>query len=66
MGYGDDVVAEAGRIMALNFRQERSILIRSLDLIHLATAIAGRAEALVTTDARLRRLASLARLRVLP
>jgi predicted nucleic acid-binding protein len=66
MGCGDDVVAEAGRIMALNFRQERSILIRSLDLIHLATAIAGRAEALVTTDARLGRLASLARLRVLP
>jgi predicted nucleic acid-binding protein len=66
MGYGDDVVAEAGRIMALNLRQERSILIRSLDLIHLATAIAGRAEALVTTDARLRRLAGLARLPVLP
>lgn len=66
IGYGNDVVAEAERIMSLNSRQERSIMIRSLDLIHLASAIAGRAEALVTTDTRLRRLASLARLPVLP
>lgn len=64
--YGSSLIAEAEELLALDSQQPRPVMIRSLDLIHLATAIAGRAEALVTTDARLRRLASLARLRVLP
>jgi predicted nucleic acid-binding protein len=64
--YGDDVVAEAEKLVRLAFAQPRPVMIRSLDLIHVASALAGKARQLVATDQRLRELAGLVRLSLLP
>lgn len=62
--YGRDVVEEARRLLALV--TDRGMLIRSLDMIHVASAIAVRAKSIVATDLRLRQVASFANMKVLP
>jgi predicted nucleic acid-binding protein len=64
--YGEDVAAEAERVAKAAFGERRAIMIRSLDLIHVATAVVLGATALVATDKRLRALASVLRLPLLP
>ena len=48
----------ARRIAGLAHHQTKPILIRSLDLIHVASASVAGATGLLTTDARLRELAA--------
>jgi len=64
--YGEDVAAEAERLAKVAFGEHRAIVIRSLDLVHVATAVVLGATALVATDKRLRALASVLRLPLLP
>jgi predicted nucleic acid-binding protein len=64
--FGDDVVREAEELVRLAAGRERPVMIRALDLIQLASAVASRSRTIVTTDARLRELAALAGLKVLP
>ena len=64
--YGRDVEAQAEKLARLVFNRPRPILIRSLDMIHVSTALSSRARDLVATDTRLREVAVLAGLHVLP
>jgi predicted nucleic acid-binding protein len=64
--FGDDVVREAAKLVRLAPGGNRRGMIRALDLIHLASAVAVRSRSIVTTDARLRELAALAGMEVLP
>ena len=64
--FGDDVVREAAKLVRLPSAGSRRVMIRALDLIHLASAVAVRSRSIVTTDARLRELAALAGMEVLP
>ena len=64
--FDNDIVAEAQRLVKLGFDQPRPILIHSLDAIHISSALASKAKALVATDRRLREIAALARLKVMP
>jgi predicted nucleic acid-binding protein len=63
---GGDVLEEARKLISLAFGRKRRILVRSLDMIHLASAKAAGARLMVATDARLREVASLFELRLLP
>ena len=64
--YGGDVMREAANLIRLAFGQRRRILVRSLDAIHLATALAAGIRTVVAADRRLRELALHAQFRVLP
>ena len=64
--YGLDLLPVMERLARLAFERRPPILVRSLDLIHLATAVAGKATTLVATDQRLRELAPLLPMDVLP
>ncbi len=64
--YGHDVEVQAEKLARLVFARPWPILIRSLDMIHVSTALSSRARDLVATDTRLREVAILAGLRVLP
>jgi predicted nucleic acid-binding protein len=64
--YGADVAAEAERLAALLFEQRPPLLIRSLDLIHAASALASRAVILIATDKKLRGVGPLLGVRLLP
>jgi predicted nucleic acid-binding protein len=56
--YGGDVVEEVDRLLKIAFSRRHPIAIRSLDVIHIATARIIKAEGLVATDSRLRSLAA--------
>lgn len=62
--YGGDVVQTARKLIGAV--AEQGILIRSLDLIHVSSAIAANARSVVATDLRLRQVAAIAGLRLLP
>ena len=62
--YGQDVVLQARNLLEL--LKSQKLLIRSLDMIHLASAVSLKAGAIVTTDDRLRQIAILAKQRLLP
>lgn len=64
--YGADVRSEAHTVVRLAFHRPRPLAIRSLDAIHIGSALAAKARILVATDLRLREVASLAQLKVLP
>jgi predicted nucleic acid-binding protein len=66
IGLTEDVHREAERMGPLLSERKPPLLVRSLDLIHLATALAAKSRDLVATDVRLRDVASVAGLRVLP
>jgi uncharacterized protein len=63
---GESVLSEAEKIAALVHGRERPVMLRSLDAIHLASAVAIRAAMVVATDLRLRDSAKLLKLLVLP
>jgi predicted nucleic acid-binding protein len=64
--YNQDVIQEAERIAETAYGQAKPILIRSLDLIHVASASVVGATVLLTTDARMRELATLLGMDVQP
>lgn len=64
--FGPDVFQQVERVARLAFERRPPIPVRSLDLIHLASAAAMKATTLVATDQRLRALARLAALNLLP
>jgi PIN domain len=64
--FGPGIVAEAERVLLMTRRAKAPRVLRSLDLIHLASALEGKANWFVATDVRLREMAVLAGLKVLP
>lgn len=64
--YGMDTVEESRNLINSVYRKKRPLTIRSLDVIHLASALLSKAKSLVTTDGRLREAAKLSGLQVLP
>ncbi len=64
--FGDDVVLESARIVRLGYGRKRPVMVRALDLIHLASAAVSRSKRIVTTDKRMRELAERAGFEVLP
>lgn len=64
--YGADLVAQAATLVRLAFDQPQPVMFRSLDVIHVSSAVASKARTLVATDRHLRALAALAGLKILP
>ncbi len=64
--YGDDVAARAEQVVRLALQRRRPVTIRSLDAIHIASALSVGAKTLIATDSRLREVASLAKLKLQP
>jgi predicted nucleic acid-binding protein len=64
--YGDDLLTEARKLVRLAFDRPRPLPVRSLDAIHVASALVSKATTLVATDKRVREIAALVRLKVLP
>jgi predicted nucleic acid-binding protein len=64
--YGEDVASRTEEIVRAAFQRSKPVLIRSLDVIHVASALAIRAKRIVATDSRLREVASLNSLALLP
>jgi predicted nucleic acid-binding protein len=63
---GDDISAASGGIIRSAFSGRRPVMVRSLDVIHLASAAVGGAETLVATDLRLREAAKRAGFKLAP
>lgn len=63
---GADVTAEAEKLVKQTYSQPQPLLIRSLDALHVASALTAQATTLVATDVRLRDVAVLVGLKVLP
>jgi len=64
--YGEQVFTAAEEIVGLAFRRARPVMVRSLDAIHVASAVSARARVMVATDARLRQVAAMAKLKLAP
>jgi predicted nucleic acid-binding protein len=64
--YGEQVFTAAEEIVRLAFRRARPVMIRSLDAIHVASAVTARAKVMVATDTRLRQAAAIAKLKPVP
>lgn len=64
--YGTDVLEEAEKLARLAYAGRQPTPVRSLDLIHVASAVASGARRMVATDRRLRELAARTRLEILP
>ena len=60
------IIEESKRIAAVAYGQVTPILIRSLDLIHVASASVVRADMIVSADKRMRAVASVLNMKVLP
>jgi predicted nucleic acid-binding protein len=60
------VIVHAERLVRMMGKGKMPRILRSLDLIHLASALQGNADSFVATDIRLRQVASMAGLKVLP
>lgn len=66
ISYSEEVIIGARQIVRLAFGGHGPVMLRALDAIHLASAVAIRARAIVATDLRLREMASKAGIAVLP
>ena len=64
--YGEDVIAAAAKIAEQAYLSAQPVMLRSLDAIHMASATIVGSKIMVVTDARLRDVAAMARMRVLP
>ena len=64
--YGEQVFTAAEEIVRLAFRRARPVMVRSLDAIHVASALTARARVMVATDTRLRQVAAMAKLKLAP
>ena len=63
---GEQVFTAAEEIVRLAFRRARPVMVRSLDAIHVASAVTARARVMVATDTRLRQVAAMAKLKLMP
>ena len=63
---GRDVVTEAERLVKRCYAVTPLLMVRSLDVIHVASALVGKAKTVVATDSRLRAAAGAMGLNVLP
>ena len=63
---GEQVFTAAEEIVRLAFRRAQPVMVRSLDAIHVASAVTARARVMVATDARLRQVAAMAKLKLAP
>jgi predicted nucleic acid-binding protein len=63
---GEQVFTAAEEIVRLAFRRARPVMVRSLDAIHVASALTARARVMVATDTRLRLVAAMAKLKLMP
>jgi predicted nucleic acid-binding protein len=63
---GRDVTTAAQRLVSYAYSQPKPTYIRSLDALHVASALAVNAEAVIATDKRLRKVAVLMGLQVVP
>ncbi|MGA2769584.1 MAG: type II toxin-antitoxin system VapC family toxin [Bryobacteraceae bacterium] len=63
---GEQVITAAEEIIGLAFRRPRPVMLRSLDAIHVASAVTARARVMVSTDTRLREVAAMAKLKLAP
>ena len=66
LGLTEDVHREAERLGQRLAKSKAPLLLRSLDLIHIASAVVGKSVEIGATDVRLRDVASEIGLRVLP
>lgn len=64
--YGEDVIAAATKIVEAAYLGAQPVMLRSLDAIHVASAMVVGSRTMVVTDARLRDVAAMAKMRVLP
>jgi predicted nucleic acid-binding protein len=64
--FGRDVEVEAEKLIQHVFARPQPVLVRSLDVIHLATALSAGSTKIVSTDTRLRNVAILAGLKPIP
>jgi predicted nucleic acid-binding protein len=64
--YGRDVWKAAKDLVRLAYGEEPPVMIRSLDVLHVATALCAKVGTVVATDRRLRRAATLAGLEIAP
>jgi len=64
--YGEDVIAAAAKIVEQAYLSAQPVMLRSLDAIHMASATIVGSKIMVVTDARLRDVAAMARMLVLP
>jgi len=64
--YGLDLVEEMEKLSRLASQRRPPVMVRSLDLIHLASAVVSRAAALVATDQRLRDLGAMYGMELVP
>lgn len=63
---GDEMTRRAIEVVELGRASRRPVLIRSLDAIHVASALSVRAAGIVATDIRMREVAAMAGLTVIP
>ena len=63
---GEQVFTAAEEVVRLAFRRARPVMVRSLDAIHVASALTARARVMVATDTRLRLVAAMAKLKLMP
>jgi predicted nucleic acid-binding protein len=63
---GRDITTTARRLVAHAYQHTPPLFIRSLDALHIASAIIASADAVIATDKRLRDVATLMGLAVLP
>jgi len=63
---GGEMTIRAREIVELARTRRRPVMIRSLDAIHVASALSIRAAGIVTTDLRMREVARMANLKILP
>jgi predicted nucleic acid-binding protein len=61
-----ETTLHAESIIRRAYKATKPIMIRALDVIHIASALANRSTVLITTDERLKEVAHLVDLKVLP
>ena len=64
--YGSDIVTEIEKVVKSVLNRPRPALVRTLDAIHVASALVGGAKMFVATDERLRKVAALVNLKLIP
>jgi predicted nucleic acid-binding protein len=63
---GEQVFTAAEEIVRLALGRARPVMVRSLDAIHVASAVTARARIMVATDTRLRQVAAMVKLKLMP
>ena len=64
--YGSDIVTEVEKVVQSALNRRRPAWVRTLDAIHIASALVGGAKMFVATDERLRKVAALVKLKLIP